>query len=63
MKTNLLISAVKNNLLLSSAVAAGGLALFYFMRRMRSGRSITDIPTQQHTRHLTNLFSKAKSMV
>ncbi|HMI78279.1 MAG TPA: hypothetical protein VK484_05770 [Ferruginibacter sp.] len=61
MKTNFLISSVKNNPLLSSAIVAGSVALFYLVRKMRSGKPLPQIPTQ-HSRHLTKLFSKAKTV-
>jgi hypothetical protein len=52
---------MNKNLLITTAVSLGASALLYMLRRRMKagGRSVTAAVTD-HTRHLTNVFSKAK---
>jgi hypothetical protein len=54
------LNFMNKNLLIASAITAGTLALFYVLKRRRSiSQPVTEIPAE-HSRHLTNVFSKAK---
>jgi hypothetical protein len=52
---------MNKNLLITTAISLGASALLYMLRRrMRTGgRSVTEA-VADHSRHLTNVFSKAK---
>ncbi len=51
---------MNKNLLITTALAAGAVTLFYILKRkMRSARPVTQ-NVAEHSRHLTNVFAKAK---
>lgn len=51
---------MNKNLLIATAVTAGASALFYMVRRkLAASKSLSQAVTE-HSRHLTNVFAKAK---
>ncbi len=51
---------MNKNILMASAITAGTLALYYILKRKRSAApQVIQMPVE-HSRHLTNVFSKAK---
>lgn len=51
---------MNKNIMIASAIAAGATALFYFIKRKRKiDNSIQQVPVRE-SRHLTNVFAKAK---
>lgn len=51
---------MNRNLLITTAITAGAVTLFYILKRkLRSARPLTQNVAEQ-SRHLTNVFAKAK---
>ena len=51
---------MNKNLMIASAITAGTIALFFVLKRKRAiSQPVQQVPTE-HSRHLTNVFSKAK---
>jgi hypothetical protein len=63
MKFNIIKTNFMNkNILMASAITAGAAAFFYVLRNKgRLGESVKQI-VGEHSRHLTNAFSKAKQI-
>ena len=54
---------MNKNLLIASAITAGAAALYYVLKRkMKVNRPVQQIVTE-HSRHLTNVFAKAKHSI
>lgn len=51
---------MNKNIMIATAVAAGTFALAYFLKKRRNKQqNISPVPVT-HSRHLTNVFAKAK---
>lgn len=53
-------NCMNRNIIIATAVTAGTFALAYFLKKRRNKQqNITPVPAS-HSRHLTNVFAKAK---
>jgi len=50
---------MNKTILIASAVTAGATALFYFLRKRKASTSSQQMPAH-HSRHMTDVFAKAK---
>jgi hypothetical protein len=55
---------MNKNLLIASAITAGAVALFYVLKRkMKASHPLQPETMEHHSRHLTNVFAKAKHSI
>ncbi len=51
---------MKKNMMIYAALAAGVIAVIYFLKGKKSGAATEQQKPLKHSRHLTEVFSKAK---